>query len=59
VANGGDTCARYAAGQRTTIVSGLTMPTSVEIGPDGAIYVSNRGTLPGTGQVIRFERQID
>ena len=35
------------------------MPTSVEVGPDGAVYVSNRGTFPGTGQVIRFAMQID
>jgi hypothetical protein len=59
LANSGDTCARYAAAQRTTIVSGLTTPTSVEVGPDGARCVSNRGILPATGQVIRFAVQID
>lgn len=48
-------CDRYAAGERTTIVSGLTQPTSVEVGPDGALYISNRGTLSAVGQVIRIE----
>jgi hypothetical protein len=52
----GDICARYAAGVRTVIVSGLTNPTSVAIGPDGAAYVSNRGTFPATGQVIRIRQ---
>ena len=59
LANSGATCARYGAGQRTTVASGLTMPTSVEVGPDGAVYVSNRGTFTGAGQVIRFAVQID
>jgi hypothetical protein len=36
-------------------VSGLTNPTSVVVGPDGALYVSNRGIFPMTGEVIRFE----
>lgn len=49
-------CAQYAAGARSTVVRGLTNPTSVAVGPDGALYVSNRGIFPGTGQVIRFER---
>jgi hypothetical protein len=56
-------CARYAAGERTTVITGLTNPTSVEVGSDGAIYISNRGTAPARvvggqvigGQVIRFE----
>jgi hypothetical protein len=48
-------CAQYAAGDRTTMVSGLTNPTSVVVGPDGALYVSNRGIFPMTGEVIRFE----
>jgi hypothetical protein len=49
-------CAQYAAGDRTTVVSGLTNPTSVAVGPDGALYVSNRGIFPLTGEVIRFEQ---
>lgn len=52
----GAICARYAAGVRTAIVTGLTNPTSVALGPDGALYISNRGVLPATGQVLRIER---
>ena len=36
-------CAQYQAGTRTTVLSGLSRPTSVVIGPDGAIYVPTRG----------------
>ncbi len=50
----GDLCAQYAAGDRTTVLSGLVQPTSVAAGPDGAVYISNRGTFPATGEVIRF-----
>jgi hypothetical protein len=42
-------------GVRTTIASeGLSFPTGVVIGPDGAFYVSNMGTSPGGGQVVRI-----
>lgn len=41
-------------GQRTEIASqGLFAPTSVSIGPDRGIYVSNKGVLAGAGEVIR------
>ena len=59
------TCAQYQAGTRTTVVGGLSRPTSVVIGPDGAIYVTNKGTDKATkdengktltgGEVLRFE----
>lgn len=40
-------------GTRTTLASeGLSNPTSVVVGTDGAIYVSNRGTFAGTGEVV-------
>jgi hypothetical protein len=61
-ADGRGICAAYAAGARTTIVSGLTNPTAVAIGPDGAAYISNRGIFPAigavTGQVIRVDQQF-
>jgi hypothetical protein len=43
---------------RTTIVSGLTFPTGMAIGPDGDLWVSNQGfgpTLPGFGQILRID----
>ncbi len=55
-----DICAQYQAGARTTVLGGLTRPTSVAVGPDGALYVSNRGTSRGDapgggGEVLRIE----
>jgi sugar lactone lactonase YvrE len=41
-------------GARTTISSSLTNPTGVLVGPDGAIYVSNKGNVPGVGEVLRI-----
>jgi hypothetical protein len=46
------------AGARTTIISGLTFPTGMTIGPDGDLWVSNQGfgpTLPGFGQILRID----
>ena len=51
----GDICARYRAGTRTTVLGGLVFPTSVAIGPDGTLYVTNRGRSVGTGEVLRVE----
>ena len=45
------------SGVRTTIVSGLTFPTGMTMGPDGDLWVSNQGfgpTLPGFGQILRI-----
>ena len=44
-------------GTRTTLVSGngLEAATALTVGPDGAIYVSNRGDRAGVGQVLRIE----
>lgn len=44
-------------GSLTTITSGLTFPTGMTFGPDGALYVSNVGfgvPVPGAGQIVRI-----
>jgi hypothetical protein len=41
-----------------TIVSGLTLPTAMTMGPDGDLYVSHIGfgpPIPGAGQVLRVD----
>jgi len=46
-----------ANGQLTTVVSGLTFPTAITAGPDGALYVSNigfGGSTPDTGEIMRI-----
>ena len=48
-----DVCAQYQMGVRTTVLSGLTGPTSVVVGPDGALYVTNRGNSGLNGEVFR------
>jgi hypothetical protein len=40
---------------RKDVVTALNRPTSFAIGPDGAIYVTNNGTSPTAGQVLRIE----
>jgi len=41
------------------LVSGLTFPTSLRFGPDGALYVSNKGynQAPGAGEIVRIALQ--
>jgi hypothetical protein len=43
-------------GTRTTLLSGngLESATALTVGPDGAIYVSNKGDRAGQGQVLRI-----
>ena len=41
-------------GPPVTLNSTLTNPTGVLVGPDGAIYVSNRGNVAGVGEVLRI-----
>jgi len=44
-------------GTFTTVTSGLTFPTAMTFGPDGALYVSNFGFgVPGAGkgQIVRI-----
>ena len=38
----------------TILTEELSNPTSVAVGPDGALYVSNHGISGGGGEVLRF-----
>lgn len=40
-------------GARSDLLTGLTFPGGVAIGPDGAAYITNRGTSPN-GEVLRL-----
>jgi len=42
-------------GTRTLITEALNRPTSVLVGDDGAIYVSNNGVSVGTGEVLKIQ----
>jgi hypothetical protein len=42
-------------GARTVVVATLDHPTAVVVDDDGTIYVSNRGTSIGVGEVLRIE----
>jgi hypothetical protein len=42
-------------GTRTVLATGLSFATSLRLGPDGALYVSNHGFgPPGLGEIIRI-----
>ncbi|HSQ83027.1 MAG TPA: ScyD/ScyE family protein [Casimicrobiaceae bacterium] len=49
------------SGRQTVIVTGLTYPSAMTMGPDGNLYVSNVGFYlgpplpPGSGQIIKVE----
>jgi len=47
---------RVSGGEKTVLVSGLDLPTAMTFGPDGALYVSDRGYgfPPGAGRVLRI-----
>jgi hypothetical protein len=38
---------------RSTVLVGLDRPTSVAVGRDGAVYVTNHGVTAGAGEVLR------
>jgi hypothetical protein len=42
-------------GGRHAVATGLTLPTAMTFGPDGALYISNRGFgfPPGAGQIVK------
>jgi sugar lactone lactonase YvrE len=42
-------------GTRTAVLTGLDRPTSVAVGPDDALYVTNHGLSAGSGEVLRVE----
>ena len=45
------------SGTKTVIATGLSFPTAITRGPDGALYVSNLGfggPTPGLGQILRI-----
>jgi glucose/arabinose dehydrogenase len=44
-------------GTRTTVDTQglLSRPAGLVVGPDGALYVSNRSTAPSLGEVLRIE----
>ena len=42
-------------GTRTVLATGLSFATSLRMGPDGALYVSNFGFgPPGLGEIVRI-----
>jgi hypothetical protein len=45
-----------ASGGRQVVATGLTFPTGMTFGPDGALYVSARGLgfPPGSGEILRI-----
>jgi hypothetical protein len=45
------------SGEQQTIYEGLTFPTAMTMGPDGALYVSNNGfgiPVPGAGEIVKI-----
>jgi hypothetical protein len=44
-----------AMGPQTTIATGLSFPTAMTFGPDGALYISNDGFGPPTGSIVRVD----
>jgi hypothetical protein len=44
-------------GSPPTVIDGLDRPTSVAVGPDGALYVTNHGLSVGGGEVLRVEER--
>ena len=41
-------------GSRSTITTALFQPTGIVLGADGSVYVANRGTSAGDGEVLRI-----
>jgi hypothetical protein len=47
-------CSRDANATRITPDISLKRPTSIVVGPDGFLYVTNNGLTPGQGEVLRI-----
>jgi hypothetical protein len=47
-------CSRDANATRIAADISLRRPTSIVVGPDGLLYVTNNGLTPGLGEVIRI-----
>ncbi|MEH2373648.1 ScyD/ScyE family protein [Nostoc sp.] len=48
-------------GTRTTLVAagqGLDSADGIAVGPDGKIYITNRGVGPGLGEVVRVDTKV-
>jgi hypothetical protein len=47
---------RSVSGSISDVATGLTLPTGMAFGPDGKLYVSNFGAVPGAaGQIVQIE----
>jgi hypothetical protein len=44
-----------ASSPHEVVYAGLSRPSAFTIGPDGALYVSNRGASAGIGEVLRIQ----
>ena len=42
-------------GSRDVVVNRLTFPTAMRFGPDGWLYISNKGFGPERGEILRAE----
>lgn len=51
----GDVVRVNSNNSRDTIVSKLFFPTGMTFGPDGALYISNTGFGPPTGQILKVD----
>ena len=43
-------------GSRSVVPGGLNFPTSVAVGADRALYVTNHGITPAVGEVLRISQ---
>jgi hypothetical protein len=59
IAGNGKVVVLKPSGTIEDVVTGLTAPTAMTFGPDGALYISNFGTFfPGNGQIVRVRPHV-